>query len=210
MEIVANTRRCKTCKETKSESEFDRFVDKRVKEPKEKIRLHCRDCFRGKRRKAQLRWNRKNRHKRAEIDRRSRRKHASRVAARKKKWRQENPEKVRAEKRRHHEKHKDKIQERLKVWREANPDYDRERSLWKNYGLTIEGYNAIFKSQGGRCAICLQKEVSGKRSKRLAVDHCHETGRIRGLLCQRCNRALGLLKDDKNVLANAITYLSEE
>lgn len=61
----------------------------------------------------------------------------------------------------------------------------------------------MLREQGGTCAICHGTETVG----RLAVDHCHSTGRVRGLLCTNCNQAIGKLKDDSQLLRNAINYL---
>ncbi len=74
-------------------------------------------------------------------------------------------------------------------------------------------YDALFKKQGGKCAICGEPETikdsrNGKR-KKLAIDHCHGTGKLRGLLCTRCNTGLGCFVDDPTRLAAAITYLSK-
>lgn len=66
-------------------------------------------------------------------------------------------------------------------------------------------FEVLFAEQGGTCAICELPEISGRS---LAIDHCHETGRVRGLLCNRCNRALGLMKDDPERLLRAINYLA--
>jgi hypothetical protein len=81
----------------------------------------------------------------------------------------------------------------------------------KNYGLTADGYQALLAAQDHRCAICgagsgWRHRQSGK-PKRLAVDHCHETGKIRGLLCDACNTAIGKLNHDPNLLRKAIEYL---
>lgn len=86
-------------------------------------------------------------------------------------------------------------------------DYHRARAsnLWTKYRLRVEQYNDLLQSQQGVCAIC-HKECTVKRS--LAVDHNHETGKIRGLLCSKCNQALGLLGTIEN-LKNAITYLEK-
>lgn len=83
--------------------------------------------------------------------------------------------------------------------------------LKKKYGLEPGGYEARLAEQGGVCAICSQPEMLMDETTgltlRLAVDHDHETGEVRGLLCNNCNRALGLLKDSTTVLAAAIRYL---
>jgi len=80
-----------------------------------------------------------------------------------------------------------------------------ERRLMDIYGITAEQYWEIYKYQGGKCYIC--QRATGAR-KRLSVDHCHETGFIRGLLCSVCNKnVLGHLRDSVVALWRAITYL---
>ena len=87
----------------------------------------------------------------------------------------------------------------------------RRFNLSTTYGMTVAEYNELLDAQGHVCAICGREEpgAHGRTGKkfRLSVDHCHDTGRIRGLLCQRCNRAIGLLGDDPVTLRKAITYL---
>jgi len=85
--------------------------------------------------------------------------------------------------------------------RRANdPDYrDRERA--RRYGLTLEEYRAILARQGGVCAICRRAD------RRLCVDHCHATGKVRGFLCGPCNTGLGCLGDNPEFLRAAIEYL---
>jgi hypothetical protein len=82
----------------------------------------------------------------------------------------------------------------------------------KKFGLTKEKYNVILKQQNNACAICNTKTSQVSKNNticRLAVDHDHKTGKVRGLLCGSCNRALGLLKDSISNLQNAISYLKE-
>nr|WP_279494490.1 endonuclease VII domain-containing protein [Actinocrispum wychmicini] len=75
------------------------------------------------------------------------------------------------------------------------------------YGITAEQYAALYTLQGGRCAIC--RRATG-RGKRLAVDHNHATGEVRGLLCKPCNRdVLGHLRDDVSAFERAIAYLTD-
>lgn len=78
----------------------------------------------------------------------------------------------------------------------------------KKYNLTPDGYDAILSAQNGVCAACGQPECGHNQFGllRLAVDHDHATGRVRGLLCMRCNRALGLLGDSVERIASLLTY----
>lgn len=97
----------------------------------------------------------------------------------------------------------------IKALQSVNSDiaYDDNhgKSLIRKYGIDHAEYNAMLDRQDGKCAICKDKCKSGKR---LCVDHDHATGRVRGLLCSRCNTALGSLDDDTTRLQMAIDYLS--
>ena len=87
----------------------------------------------------------------------------------------------------------------------------RNNSLQRNYGISLDDYNAMLKEQDGRCAICKSTEHRGSaRVTAFFVDHCHATGAVRGLLCNSCNRALGNFGDDIATLQNAINYLQKQ
>ena len=77
--------------------------------------------------------------------------------------------------------------------------------ILNKFGLSWEGYQQLFEQQQGKCAICEKHQSELK--KRLHVDHCHKTGKIRGLLCRNCNLFLGNIQDSKKFLSNALKYL---
>jgi hypothetical protein len=81
-----------------------------------------------------------------------------------------------------------------------------DKQMQNNYGISLSTYDLMFIEQGGVCAICHLPQKS-TRNERLAIDHCHETGKVRGLLCDGCNRGIGLLKDDYRILSSAASYL---
>lgn len=85
------------------------------------------------------------------------------------------------------------------------------KTLEYSYGLTIAAYDRMFTKQGGRCAICNRRPTFGRGSKngRLSVDHNHETGKVRALLCSVCNAAIGSLRDDPALLRVAADYLDK-
>ena len=83
-----------------------------------------------------------------------------------------------------------------------------DKHIFREYGLTPEGYDELYKKQGGCCAIC--KEHQSRLKKRLCVDHHHASGDVRGLLCVSCNNAIGLLKDDALNCFRASKYLRGE
>lgn len=80
-------------------------------------------------------------------------------------------------------------------------DYAKKSNLKRKYGLSVDEYNAMVEEQQNRCAICQTEGV------KLAVDHCHETGRVRGLLCRGCNSGIGQLGDDMPRVFRAYDYL---
>lgn len=75
----------------------------------------------------------------------------------------------------------------------------------RQYGITVKNYDEMLAAQNGKCLGCGAEQGDGH--SRLHVDHCHTTGKIRGLLCGRCNRGLGMVKDDPKILQNLIEYL---
>lgn len=91
-----------------------------------------------------------------------------------------------------------------KQWRNYDPIKYRDSFLKRVYGISSKEYDELLEKQNQVCAICLNKCPSGRY---LAVDHCHETKRVRGLLCCNCNRAIGLLNDDIENITRAKEYI---
>ena len=116
------------------------------------------------------------------------------------------------------------------LWRRTSPTYlekERKRNrkrmesvqyrarmvqysfAWKlrtKFGISVKQYNDLLTSQNGVCAICKKSQ----RSRKLAIDHNHITGKVRGLLCNTCNRAIGYLHEDITLMKAAIKYLGED
>lgn len=84
-------------------------------------------------------------------------------------------------------------------------EYDKDKKLQSTYGISYQEYLVMLEAQGGCCAIC-GTDDTGKR-KAFAVDHCHETGVVRGLLCSSCNTGIGLLKEDLGIMKRAMEYV---
>ena len=106
--------------------------------------------------------------------------------------------------------HRDYIREYDRKARREDPFAQKKYHLRWNHGVTQEWYVSTLEKQDNACAICKNpedKKIQG-RVLSLAVDHCHETGEIRGLLCSNCNRGIGHLKHDPKILAAAIDYLT--
>ena len=129
-------------------------------------------------------------------------------------WKKNNPESVKATSRRWYhasEENRRSASDKANEWAKRNRERASlnafKRSLLENYGLSYAEYERMFNEQGGLCKIC--KEPSTRKSGRLDVDHCHETGQIRGLLCSPCNTAIGLLRENSELFAAALQYLED-
>lgn len=83
----------------------------------------------------------------------------------------------------------------------------RDYQLLRKFGLTREEYDRMLAGQGGCCAICGSTDTGSKNKGQFSVDHDHVSGKVRGLLCTRCNTGLGLFRDSCEFLGKAITYL---
>lgn len=116
-----------------------------------------------------------------------------------------NKEKLLAYRKQHYLDNKEHYHERLRKWTKENPEL-RKKTILKNvYGITTEEYNKLFEKQKGSCFGCGVHHKDLKRG--LLIDHCHTTGKVRGLLCDGCNKALGCIKDNCETLYNLINYL---
>lgn len=101
-------------------------------------------------------------------------------------------------------------------YREANrerfAEVSRRKQIKFKYGITLEDYTKMFEDQGRCCAICgtTKNAVGGKeRFWNFSVDHCHRTGKNRGILCNQCNRGVGMLGDTSEALLKAYNYLKK-
>lgn len=114
------------------------------------------------------------------------------------KWREENPEKYK-------EQYKNNIaKQKCSEYYHNNKDTVKNTYLQTNYGITLEDYNFLLEKQNEKCKICNNECPTGKS---LAVDHNHETGKVRGLLCKNCNIGLGMFFDNLDFLESAVLYL---
>ena len=178
------TKRCYICGETKAPSEF--FKNRTTKDG---LTYRCKIC-----KKADDKvWNAANK---------------ERIAATSKAWRITNKERRAAQQKDYYDANKERIRARNRLWNKQNKKRRRSQHLLKNYGITQEDYEWMLENQNHACKICGTSDAGGA-SGRMVVDHCHTTGNVRGLLCNRCNTAIGLFKDDPAVLASAINYLND-
>ena len=122
------------------------------------------------------------------------------------KWIENNRDKVNATQRRYTKRKPEKIKELWESWYENNKERVKFNKIKRVYGITKEQYEHMLEQQSGCCAIC-SVSAESQRDKTLVVDHCHSSGKIRGLLCHTCNTAIGLFKDNIDSLQRAILYL---
>ena len=131
-------------------------------------------------------------------------------------------EKLKAYSKKYYELNKEKIKARIKEssktedFKQKRRDLNKKRKeanreiyYKKRYNITLEEYNRMLILQNSQCGICKisESEIKHGRNKYFAVDHCHTTGKVRGLLCYKCNCILGFINDNTEHLANAIKYL---
>jgi hypothetical protein len=119
-----------------------------------------------------------------------------------KKWREEHREYKKEYDIIYRQKNKERIISDKKLWHKS--DNGKNYRLVKNFGITLEEYNKMFDEQKGLCYICSEADTV-----KLAVDHNHNTGAIRRLLCKKCNVAIGLLKEDPQIIENVLNYIKQ-
>ena len=125
--------------------------------------------------------------------------------ASRKRWYRENREREIARVLAWQSDHPEMVRARMDAFRAAGKKKvsDRKSHLKRKYGLTLEGFEALLASQGGGCAICGKADADN-------VDHDHETGQVRGILCWNCNIAIGQFEDDADRVVAAAAYLDRD
>lgn len=121
-------------------------------------------------------------------------------------WRDKNRVRIRKQQRARREEHLEEERERLRRYAADFPERRvsaQRRHRLKQYGLTPEQYNELVAAQEGKCAVCATAEHL------LHIDHDHTTGKVRGLLCGNCNRALGILKEDPERITALAAYAKQ-
>lgn len=107
----------------------------------------------------------------------------------------------------YNERNKERLSARAKAYNQRNKDHRLDMQLRRSYGITRADYLALCDKNGGRCAICGTQEAD-RVGRRMHVDHCHATGKVRGILCRDCNIGLGHFRDNQNLLTQAAAYLA--
>ena len=188
------TKKCTKCGKLKSTSKF--YRDKNTANG---LSYWCKTCQAAGQKKRYAELPEKARAKSAKWAA----EHPEAVRASKAKHRKKHPEKNRAHARKWYAEHRDEINARKRNYRAEHLDDIR---LLQRYNITSRDYDKLLAAQNGRCAIC-RKPPNGRR---LSVDHDHVTGKVRGLLCQKCNAILGLADDSIAILIEATEYLNSK
>lgn len=177
-------KKCSICKVDLPLSNF--YLDNRSKDKKGR---ECKTCVK---RKVDL-WTKENYDKKLETIKNWNRQDLNKEKRRlyRLKWQREN---------------RGKMSEIRRNWVLNNPTKEKNRRLVYSTGITLEQYEEMLKNQNGVCCICNHISEDGRQ---LCVDHCHNTGKIRGLLCNKCNAGIGFFKDRIDVLSSAINYLQK-
>lgn len=172
-------KRCSWCRETKSRSEFSKS-----RTVSDGLYSYCKPCAKERGRK----YRDENRES---------------IKEQKRQYYKENREAIRERGRQYRQVNRELLNDRQRQQRRENPAIIREQKYRRNYGLSFAQYEALLELQGRICAICGGIEPSGRA---LSVDHNHDTGKVRGLLCGRCNMRLGVL-ENIDFTKKAIEYL---
>jgi hypothetical protein len=179
------TRTCSRCGETKPVSDFGKHKG----QPND-IRYECKKCST----RASAEWKKRNPEKNREAQRR---------------WHAAHPEWSKERAKRYYQKHKERLNKGHAEYNSRNPvkrmNYYRKHKFGMPYGT----YEAMLAAQDGVCAICGSADPKRRGTQNFCVDHCHTTGKVRGLLCYSCNTALGHLNDDPEKIRKLISYLSK-
>jgi hypothetical protein len=105
------------------------------------------------------------------------------------------------------------MQDRRRTFKAEHPleshRFDKDAKLKEYYGIRIEDFDKMLAEQDNKCAICGSEfsTTTGLAAMSACVDHCHKTNKVRGLLCNTCNRAIGFFKEDASILKKAVEYL---
>lgn len=116
--------------------------------------------------------------------------------------------KIQKNKQDYRKRHRQKLASKQRQWVKDNPEKVVDGMLKANFGISLSEYQERLSAQDGVCAICKRPETAANKG-RLAVDHSHDTGQLRGLLCSRCNNGIGQFQEDPQLLINAISYLAK-
>lgn len=121
-----------------------------------------------------------------------------------KKWYENNKERCKENQLKWQKENKNRVNFINNEWRKRNPEKHKNSKLKSIYGISLEQWNEMLVKQNNKCSIC---STEFSLLEKPVVDHCHTTGKVRDLLCKKCNTALGMAQEDTNILFNLIEYI---
>jgi hypothetical protein len=155
-------------------------------------------------------WKVRNRERVAETNREWTAANREKINERERSSYKTDPDKYRDRSRAKYRANRESEMDRARAYRAANPDkfrtYARRSTLRRRYGITEDQFFAMLADQDGRCLVC---EVVFMEDRPPAVDHCHETGVVRGLLCRKCNTGIAMFDERPEVAERAAAYLRD-
>jgi len=155
----------------------------------------------------QQRWKEKNPEKLKDGKKRYYKNNTKKIKEYSKEYYTKNAKERRAYNKQYAEKNREELRIKGLEYYKNNKEKHRNSTLKVKYGISLEEYNVLFEKQEYKCAICgIEKSENGKT---LHCDHNHKTGKVRGLLCFKCNTGLGNFNDNVEVLLKAISYLNK-
>jgi hypothetical protein len=131
------------------------------------------------------------------------------ISLKNKTWKEKNLDRVKKQRKERDMKNKEKLQSQRKAYRTKYAQQEKNYALKRKFGISLEEYNLMFEKQKGACAICNRPErvMCEGKIKNLCIDHNHDTGKVRQLLCNSCNTAIGFFDENIHFLDSAIKYL---
>jgi hypothetical protein len=148
----------------------------------------------------------KNKPQKTIYDKEYRAKNKVKINEHQKKYNKANKEKIKTRTKKHYDMNKKRLRKYSAEYYAKHKETYRKYKLKKEFGITIDDYDAMLIKQNNCCSICHNKFKSNKDTH---IDHNHTTMKVRGLLCGNCNRGIGYLRDDINILKEAIKYLKD-
>jgi len=192
---------CRCGQEKPSTTEFFH----KYKKSKDGLYFACKECRKDETRE----YREHNKEKIKEVQKKYYEENRQSLLQKNAQWREANKERVSQLSKKYYTENKDSLLDYQRKYREHPVNNHRSflQRLDKEWGLSESKYVEMFSAQKGECPICESPLISD--TKRPVVDHNHTTGDIRGILCDGCNRAIGLLGDSEVSLQNALNYLKE-
>lgn len=202
---------------TKCKQELPIILYSKDKTRTDGLSPYCKSC----RSAEHVEWRKRNAERKLQMDRDYRKRNLEKCRQKEREYNETHREERNAYFREYYatsETRREKSKESTRNWRKNNPEKVRQRWQSRSYltrldhhlrgkfGITLAEYNDMLEKQDGLCAICGQPP---RGQRRLGVDHCHETGKVRQLLCHPCNSGMGLLGDNIETLQRAIAYLEK-